>query len=234
MGGGKLEFELGPGEVGGQTLERVYDPFWTNARLFLDALTERDLIQRDIGAAEVGQFVLAKGWLSVLDLAMFKDAWKLPTVQRKVREGATPAKKASLMTAGERKAHQEQKDNTDMMLEMIQIMPHSVHATMITSAENPKMVWCTLRDEYLVIPASDIVLAHGAMMPGEWTIMGILNAQPEFATPEPDRDVDQTPGFMQSVVGQVSKLIAPVVRVALGRPAAAHAITPLLIFREVA
>jgi hypothetical protein len=163
---------------------------------------------------------------------MFKDAWKLPTVQRKVREGAAPTKKVSQMTAAEKQAHQEQKDNTDMMLEMIQIMPHSVHATMITFDESPKMLWCTLRDEYFVIPASDIVLAHGAMMPGEWTIMGILNAQPEFVAPQPDTEVDQTPGFMQSVVGQVSKLIAPVVRIALGRPAAAHAITPLLIFRE--
>lgn len=43
LGGGKVEFEVGPGEVGSQTLERVYDPFWTNARLFLDVLTERNL-----------------------------------------------------------------------------------------------------------------------------------------------------------------------------------------------
>lgn len=212
---------------------KVFDPYWTNARAFLDHLSERAMIQRDMGSAEIGQFVLTRGWLSILDLAMFKDAWKLPTVQRKVREGAAPSKKVSQMTAAEKQAHQEQKENTDMMLEMIQIMPHSVHASMITSDDSQKVLWCTLRDEYLVIPASDIVLAHGATMPGEWTIIGILNAQPEYVTPEPAFDDNQIPGLMQSVVGQVSKTIAPVVRLALGRPAAASAITPLLIFREV-
>lgn len=212
---------------------KVFDPYWANARAFLDHLSDRDMIQKDMANAQLGQFVLAKGWLSILDLAMFKDAWKLPAIQRKVREGGAPTKKVSQMTAAERQANQEQKDNSDLMLEMIQIMPHSVHASMITTGEDPKLLWCTLREEYLVIPASDIVLAHGAMMPGEWSVMGILNAQPEFLTPEPEAENDQTPGLMQSVVGQVSKLIAPIVRVALGRPAAAHAITPLLIFREV-
>jgi hypothetical protein len=218
----------------GEGYARVFDPYWANARAFLDHASEHQLLQPNMDCAEVGQFVLAKGWLSVLDLAMFKDAWKLPTVQRKVREGAAPTKKVSQMTSAEKQAHQEQKENTDMMLEMIQIMPHSVHATMVTSDESPKLLWCTLRDEYLVVPASDIVLAHGALMPGEWTIMGILNAQPDFFTPESHDETDLEPGLMQSVVGQVSKLIAPVVRLSLGRPGAAHAITPLLIFREVA
>lgn len=236
---GNLGLASGTVQGGTETLietaegySKVFDPYWANARAFLDHLSERGMIQRDLGSAEVGQFVLCKGWLSILDLAMFKDAWKLPSIQRKIREGAGPSKKVSQMTAAEKHEHHEQKENTDLMLEMIQIMPHSVHATMITSGDTPQLLWCSLRDEYLVTPASDIVLAHGATMPGEWTVMGILNALPEYMTPEPVAD-DQAPGLMQSVVGQVSKLIAPVVRLALGRPAAASAITPLLIFREV-
>lgn len=234
IAGGKLHGSTDTTLDMSEGYSKVFDPYWANARAFLDHLSDHDMIQRDMAKAQLGQFVLAKGWLSILDLAMFKDAWKLPAIQRKVHEGAAPTKKVSQMTAAERKAHQEQKDNSELMLEMIQIMPHSVHATMITSGEDAKLLWCTLREEYLVIPASDIVLAHGAMMPGEWSIMGILNAQPEFLTPQPETETNQEPGFMQSVVGQVSKLIAPIVRVALGRPAAAHAITPLLIFREVA
>jgi len=234
IGGGKVELEVGPGEVGSQTMERVYDPFWANARLFLDVLTERNMLQRDLRAADIGQFVLAKGWLTVLDLAMFKDAWKLPTIQRKVKEGAY-AKPKSTMTSAQKAELKEQKENADMMLEMIQIMPHSVHASMITSVEDQaSLLWCTLKEDNLVTPASDLTLAHGATMPGEWAIVGVLSARPEYLTPDPNNLVDNSePGVMQSVVGQVSKTIAPIVRVALGRPAAAHAVTPLLIFREV-
>lgn len=212
---------------------KVFDPYWANARAFLDHLSERDMLQRDFHQAEIGQFVLAKGWLSVLDLAMFKDAWKLPAIQRKAKEGVSTTKLVSQMTAAEKAAHKELKENTEMMLEMIQIMPHSVHASLITSDESPSMLWCTLKEEYLVTPASDIVLAHGALMPGEWSIVGILNASPEYTPLEPSLNDEGTPGLLQSVVGQLSKTIAPIVRLALGRPAVASAITPLLIFREV-
>ncbi|WP_264593151.1 hypothetical protein [Sphingobium sp. B1D7B] len=235
LGGGKLEFEVGPGEVGTQTLERVYDPFWANARFFLDVLVERNMIQRGLATAEIGQFVLVKGWLTVLDLAMFKEAWKLPSLQRKIREGAAPKTKGS-MTAAQREAVKEQKDNANLMLEMMQIMPHSVHASLLTSGEDrTAMVWCTLKEDYLVTPASDLTLAHGDTLPGEWAMVGVLSARPEYTTIDTDnlQFDDDLPGMMQSVVGKASKTIAPIVRLALGRPRAAHAITPLLIFREV-
>lgn len=233
LGGGSIELELGPGETGSEGMVRVYDPFWANAMQFLDVLEVRGMLQRDLSKADIGQFVLVKGWLSVLDLAMFKDAWKLPSVQKKVKEGAFPKIK-STMTQAQKAEIREQKDNADLMLEMIQIMPHSVHASLLSSDEDPQLLWCTLKEDYLVTPASDLTLAHGATMPGEWAIVGILSAKPDYLTMDMGDGVDESaPGVMQSVVGQVAKTIAPIVRVALGRPAAAGAITPLLIFREV-
>ncbi len=232
IGGGTVEFEIGPGDSGSQSLERAYDPFWTNARLFLDFLTEKNLLQRDLDEANIGQFVIAKGYLSIQDLAMFKDAWKLPSIQRKVKAG-TGVQKVANMTAAQKAAHREEQENTDLFLDMMQIMPHSVHARMVTSGDATKLIWCTLNQAYLVAPASDITLTYGATMSGEWSIVGILSAHPEYLTPDFDQSEEfNDPGLMQSIVGQVSKLLAPIVRVALGRPAAAHALTPLLIFRE--
>ncbi|MBC7160115.1 MAG: hypothetical protein H5U21_08725, partial [Porphyrobacter sp.] len=109
VGGGSLDFEIGPGEAGSQTLERIYDPFWVNARQFLDVLTERDMIQRDISAANMGEFVLAKGFLSVLDLVMFKEAWKLPSLQRMIKAGMGLEKPMGNMTAVQKAAAKEQK-----------------------------------------------------------------------------------------------------------------------------
>jgi hypothetical protein len=235
IGGGNIEFELGPGEVGSQTLERVYDPFWTNARLFLDVLTERNMIHRDLDAANIGQFVLATGYLSIQDLAMFKEAWKAPSVQRMVKGGTLAGKKTGNMTAAQKAEAREQQANTDLFLDMIQVMPHSVHARLLTSGEGASLVWCTLNQEHLVAPASDITLTYGATMAGEWSIVGILSAAPEYLTPDLNQQFDaENFGLMESIVGQLSKLLAPIVRVSLGRPAAAHAMTPLLIFREVA
>jgi hypothetical protein len=236
IGGGNVEFELGPGEVGSQTLERVYDPFWTNARLFLDVLTERNIIQRDLDEANIGQFVLVTGYLSIQDLAMFKEAWKAPTVQRKVKGGDVGSKRTANMTAAQKAAAREQQENTDLFLDMIQVMPHAVHARLLTRAGTAaKLVWCTLNQDHLVAPASDITLTYGATMSGEWSIVGILSADPEYQTPDLTEEFDaENFGLMESIVGQLSKMLAPIVRVSLGRPAAAHAITPLLIFREVA
>jgi hypothetical protein len=72
-------------------------------------------------------------------------------------------------------------------------------------------------------------------MSGTWSIVGILTAFPESIVPDLNGSVDNEDlGLLTSLVGQVSQLLAPIVRVALGRPAAAFAVTPLLIFREVA
>jgi hypothetical protein len=42
----------------GQESQRMYDPAWANARAFLDLLSERSLINRDVPSAGIGQFVL--------------------------------------------------------------------------------------------------------------------------------------------------------------------------------
>lgn len=219
---------------------RVFDPYWANARAFLNHLSENAMLNRSIGEAEIGQFVHVKGYLSVLDLSMMKEAWKMPSIQKKALGGSQPDKPIAHMTSAEKAAYKEaqreERENSELMLEMMQILPHAIHATLLTDEhEIARMVWGALREEYLVMPASDITLAHGARMPGTWSIVGILTAYPEFSLPDLNGSVDgDSVGVMSSLVGQVSQMLAPIVRVALGRPAAAFAITPLLVFREVA
>lgn len=230
-GGTETAFEMTEGYA------KVFDPYWTNARAFLDHLSEHDMLQRNLGEAELGQFVFVKGWLSVLDLVMFKEVWKLPSFQKKMKAGAVGNAKTSTMTAAQKAVFHENKENADLFVDLMQVMPHSVHASLLSSEEDAaRMFWCTLRDEYLVMPASDIALAHGTMLPGEWSMVGILTALPDHLSPnfeyEPSEDLE--PGIMQSVVGNVAQSIAPIVKTFLGRPAAAYALTPLLVFREVA
>jgi len=236
IGGGGVTGLIGPGETGREGVERVYDPIWANALEFLDALTSRDMIRREIDEANIGQFVLVSGFLNIQDLSMLKDAWKLPSIQKIVKNGATSGKKQTSMTAAEKKEAAELQNNIDMFFEMIQIMPHSVHARILTGDENAaRLIWSSLDPNCLVSPATDIALTYGQMMAGEWSALGILSARPEFLAPDFSQTFDAEDfGLTESLVGQMSSILAPLVRVSLGRPAAAFAITPLMIFREVA
>jgi hypothetical protein len=215
-------------------LARVFDPYWSNARAFLDYLNEAGLLNSDIKSANIGQFVIATGFLSIQDLAMFKEAWKMNAIQRKLRGEVSSGKKVANMTAAEKALEREQRENTDLLLEMLQILPHTVHARMLAGHDDGAcLVWCTLNQDYLVVPASDIALTYGPTMAGKWSMVGILSAHPEYLTPELETEGVDDFGVYESNVGQVSKQLAPIIRVVLGRPAAAHAITPLLIFRDV-
>jgi len=194
------------------------------------------MIRREIDEANIGQFVLVSGFLNIQDLSMLKDAWKLPSIQKIVKNGATSGKKQTSMTAAEKKEAAELQNNIDMFFEMIQIMPHSVHARILTGDENAaRLIWSSLDPNCLVSPATDIALTYGQMMAGEWSALGILSARPEFLAPDFSQTFDAEDfGLTESLVGQMSSILAPLVRVSLGRPAAAFAITPLMIFREVA
>lgn len=214
---------------------RVFDPYWSNARAFLDFINDRGLLVNKVASAEIGQFIISKGLLTILDLATLKQLWDKPAIQKRVLSGIDQSKPLSQMTKEEKKAFEEAKLSNEVMLDFMKVAPHSVHASMLTHDEPISMVWGSLRDEYLTTPASDLTLMHGHQIAGEWSIVGILNAKPDFVVPELDGNIDQSEvGTLSSLVGQISAKMAPIMRVTLGRPAFAHAVTPLLIFRTVA
>lgn len=244
LGGGNVDYERGPREGGSESLERAYDPFWTNALTFLDFLEERRLIVPQIEQAAFGQFVLARGYLSVLDLAMFKQAWNLPTVQQAARAGQQPDQASSGGNRHERRKQGQHRapqtsqmpSEVDMTLDLLKVLPHTVHASIMTEHET---IWANLNEDYMVTPPSEIILTHGASMPGEWAMLGILSGRPDFGETEfqqmiAERRSNLPPGLVNSAIGHLAQTMAPIIRTALGRPASAYAVTPLLVFREVA
>lgn len=78
--GGGIEWT--PKEGGGESSERVYDPFWANARELLDALDAEGMVRRDLSTAPIGSMVLISGHMSIVDLALFKALWSLPAIQK--------------------------------------------------------------------------------------------------------------------------------------------------------
>lgn len=211
--------------------ERTFDPLWTNARAFLDLLAQRELVQRDVTTARMGQFVLARGRLTVLDNTLLAGAWKLDTIKEAMLSGAEEdaeltGNRQQRRAASKGGKPKKEASPIEMALELLTILPHAVQAR-ITGDET---VWCSLKLDGLVTSPSDLILKHGVEIPGEWAMLGILDAMPDpLDQSDPDPN-DMTHGIAAMLI----TLLAPPTRTLLGRPGYAYGMTPLLIFREVA
>lgn len=214
---------------------RVYDPMWANARALLDFLDERKMIQRTISEESLGQIVLATGKLDIYDLKIMTSFWSLPTVRKLIENSipkATQMPKAQQHTADGKRMKQlieqrasEARFNLDFFLELAPSLPHSAHGTI---QAHEASLWFNVDPAGLTMTTSDIMLKHGITVPGEWAVLGVLDAVPE---PIEMRNRDQTPDGAEAVV-KIFETLVPVARSMLGRPETSFGITPLLIFRE--
>lgn len=229
--GGALEHHVGQGTDEG--LSRTYDPFWTNALDLFEKLDAADLVQRDITKAGLGQFVLVTGSLAVVDLKLVKDAWKEPSIRKAVGQGEPDY---TGMTKEQRaKAKHDHQAGIALMLDLLPLLPHVVQGSLRTGNQN---VWISLDDNWMVSSAAEIVLRHGAVVKGQWHMLGILDATPA-GDDEPALSDGTTPdqigamnAFGTTALGQLGVLLAPVIRTLMGRPDHHYAVTPVMIFRE--
>jgi hypothetical protein len=243
-GGGNVGFEITPKETGGETMERVYDPYWANARELLDALTDNGLLISDLDLAGIGSLVHVSGALSVIDLGMLKDAWALDAVRRTALAGGT-AEQVEPLNRQERRAQSTQRPKgketppteNELTFEFLKILPHSLSAMLNGSHGS---VWCGLSENYLVGSGSDLVLKHGHRVAGEWNMVGVLDAQPDISglggVLEAADEILNGDGALlfNSLIGNIFRNLAPTFRLMVGRPPNSYGITPLMIFRKVA
>lgn len=211
-----------------EAFETSFDPLWSNARLLLDLLEERDLIERDIAQAQIGQFVLASGTFSVRDYTMLKGMWKLPTVQAFAKAGAdSPEPAANRQQRRGGKPQSKPLNTIDLALELMEVLPHSVHGRLSSGS---RQVWTALREDCLITSGADLLLKHGMSMPGRWSMLGILDARPDHMDAYDSED-DEAP--VEALLGEILSNLSPITRGMLGRPESAYAVTPLMVFRQV-
>jgi len=248
VAGGKLEKGVEASSSHTETSQRVYDPFWANAIRFLDLLTERGMIQRNIEAARIGQFTLATGALVISDNAMLRAIWDHPSVggflkaqelakAAAAEEAAEPQlvnrqQRRTEHSKGKRSGKNEPQaiSESDLALAMLPHMPHAGQMHVVT---DDFAVWASAADGAMVAPMPELILKHGQKVAGQWSILGILDALPfeqgEMLTPLEQVRVGMT---MESV-SSIALNMAPFIRQALGRPLLSYGVTPLLVFREV-
>ena len=204
--------ETAASESASQALTTTYDPLWQNALALLDYLHQRRLIQRDVARARIGQFVLVQGELDVVNLGTLGRAWNESSFKKLALAAAGVA-------PGKRKG--QHRDEVEAGLSFIKLLPHSIHATL----RGVVSVWCCLQSAGMVVSADDLLLKHGVIVQGSWTLLGILDAGPDLRpTASESSGVDDLVDLMRS--------LAPAARKLLGRPSDHYGVTPLLIFRE--
>src|SRR3954453_2605752 len=103
---------------------------------------------------------------------------------------------------------------------MVSVMLHFIQAHLLGDSLS---IWLSLIEGSLVGSAGDIVLKHGAFVPGYWNMLGVLDAFPDFRVPSPegelppvnvDEVIAQNAG---TPVGSVAAQFAVATRELLGR-----------------
>lgn len=205
------------------SVEQTFDPLWTNAQRLLDYLDEHELIARNVKEAGIGRFVLASGRLAVVDLSVMRALMSSSIVRRSMLQGEGRTGPNRKERHGQRAAPSEM----ELGLELIGAYPMTIQATITASDVS---VWCSLRDDCFVTAPGNLLLHHGVAIAGNWHMLGIMDAHPdaEFAIEDLMAGL-----FDGSVLAHAASNMAPAVRLAIGRPAAAYGVTPLMIFRSV-
>lgn len=206
--------------------QRTYDPLWANARAFLDYLAGADLIERDAAKAAIGQFVLISGQVFVLDTAILKSLTAGQHFRQFVRNGAPAA-------AGPRQAKSAASNSSEFGMEILNSMPSTVQARVATNTGDA--YWGSLAVEGLTTSPGDLMLKHGILLGGEWSMLGILDATPSETPSGLQAEMQNaiTVAALGPIIGGLG-VMANTLRPMLGRPADAYGITPLLVFRDVA
>lgn len=241
-GSGKIPVII-QGSVGHETttsdeikdsIERTFDPLWMNARSLLDYLQSQDLIQRDIWAARIGQFALVQGTMIFLDMGLLRNSWDKPSVKKKFIDGFAEPNPAANRNERRRNRQRSNEDpEGQFVYDVISSFPHPIQSYIV--GEN-FTVWITLAEASLAYTSSDLVLKHGALVPGVWSMLGIVDAFPDVQhepTEENPSVDDVVAGLVSPSVGNLAATMAPVARSMIGRPRTAFGMTPLMIFREV-
>jgi hypothetical protein len=181
-GSGTLGLTVTPEAGGSESSERVYDPYWANARAFLDFLEDAQMLAWDLNTAGIGQFVLASGSLSVVDIATIKRMFSNPVVRKKLfaqsaQDAPGQAASGRLENRRERETRiKETIESVSFGFELVSCFPFTVQTTFTT--QDHQSVWSTLNEECMTVKAGDLFLQHGIHIPGDWNVVGILDTKP--------------------------------------------------------
>jgi len=236
---GSITLNRDPSHAGAESQARVYDPLWSNARALLDYLDERQLIERNLTAGRLGQFVMASGELSILNAGLLEKMWEASGIRdNAIRQSGETARmqwnanpqnatlRGGQRDKAEKAATKMAESNATSAMDILPLFPHSAQCTI---KGKDFSVWSSLSEKGMVSAVADLSLKHGTEIPGEWHLLGVLDALP---SPVPAQIPIVGTG-VPSHMGDLIKNLSNLGRTLLGRAPSAYGVTALLIFRDV-
>ncbi|HWL81942.1 MAG TPA: hypothetical protein VNR89_13410 [Roseomonas sp.] len=206
--------------------ERSYDPSWILPITLMNRLDELGFIQRGLGGASIGSLVLMKGYVRLIDVAMMKDMW--PLIGKVIRAQAAQSQQTGNRSQRRQaKATPQINDALGNIEHGAELLKHLPHAFEMHMATDTGLAWSTLNPASLLVSAADIALKHGVALPGEWHMLGLLDAHPGLI---PADAWDEFP--RSDLTGPMTELFT-ILQGLMGRPPAYHGVTPLILFREI-
>ncbi|MEN7529270.1 hypothetical protein [Cupriavidus sp. DL-D2] len=214
--------EYGGGTQFERSIEGQYDPSWLIPIEVMNRLDELSYITTDLEQARIGRMALLTGSMRVIDVRFLKELW--PYVGDMIAKQASDALPANTPPKVKQQTISHARKETDLMSGVISKMPHSLQASFTVQG---KRIWTTLRPDNMLMNPEDLALKHGADIPGEWRLLGIIDALPELSSPSPSSAPE---GF--DLEGGLVNIINTL-RTFMGRQSGSFGITPIAIFRTI-
>lgn len=210
-------------------IERMYASDWNAPVTFLKEINERGLLHHDIGEAKLGQMVLLSGRLQVLDLGTLRNMWTPITKLKQIID----QEQLRSSTNREMRRNQNVKKNVDaaakdeekklsLVFDLLKGMPDLVQ---IKIASNDSDAWGNLDPANMLTKYEELPFKYGPTMPGEWLIVGILDALPDC--------VDNEGCYAATDFEQAMLPAMTFMREFMGRQPRAYGVTPLVIYRGI-
>jgi hypothetical protein len=213
-------------------LVRTFDPQWLIPPLFLD-LAE-DHISRDIKSARLGEIVLTTGEVTLRDFKGLISILGQNSIRSRISNSNTLKVDETMLglvgVADPKSATNAQKQAAkgaafELILDIIKAIPNRAQYTI---RDKDTIIWGLLREEGLIVSYEEIMLTHGASIPGIWNVVGLLDGHPDEEPAEGDQQAPTAEAFSNTIPS-----LASFGRKTMGRPYGTFAVTPLMIFREL-
>jgi len=208
--------ELGATDTTNDAIERQFDAVWSTPLNLIRELQAQDFIHRDIASAALGQIILFRGHIQILDYRLLQSIWEpLMAHQRSLLPDHTHAQQKEKKTLAETHKH------------LTKIAENLPHLLQLRAFNDSHQLWGTLDPASMVAAASDLSFKYGPAIPGEWLVLAVLDAKPF----DHEQDLHFPNGLGEIEMGMLQMAVQ--LKTLFGRNSIDFGMTPLAIYRQV-
>lgn len=198
---------------GSSSRETHYDASWFMPVETINRLDDLGYIYRDLASTPVGQLVLIKGSLQILDIRMLRELW--PSIIKIIGQGNIKLPSVNKQDLATMK---------NFLPGFLNTLPHALQMNFLSEKGES---WATMNPDMMNVNSGDLGLKHGTLIPGDWHMLAVLDVRP---TPE---TVEPTPDFLSTPLGDIMVQVMSAIQQLAGRPGASYGVTPVAIFRPL-